>query len=168
MHPLVLKKKPEGFLCTHVDGKFYIYATLRLNGDGARGNNVMRRQLVMVSDKPEEPYSKPVCLEVDAIDPSMFVDDDGKKYMIIAKAANTFPLSEDGLAVTGEGRLAWAGTGERCSEGPHMMKKDGYYYAIVAEGGTGYGHGKLVQDQNMDSGGAIISVADQMKGITPP
>ncbi len=125
----------------YVDGKFYIYATLRLNADGKRDNNVMRRQLVMTSDKPEGPYSKPICLEIDNIDPSLFVDDDGKRYMVIAKAAQTVPLSDDGLNVAGEMKTAWNGTGERCSEGPHIMKKDGYYYAIVAEGGTGYGHG---------------------------
>lgn len=125
----------------YVDGKFYIYATLRLNADGKRDNNVMRRQLVMVSDKAEGPYSKPVCLEVDNIDPSLFVDDDGSKYMVIAKAAQTVPLTPDGLAVAGPMKTAWDGTGERCSEGPHLFKKDGYYYAMVAEGGTGYGHG---------------------------
>lgn len=125
----------------YVDGKYYIYVTLRLNADGKRDNNVMRRQLVMVSDRPEGPYSKPVCLEVDDIDPSLFVDDDGSRYMIIAKAAQAVPLTADGLAVAGPAKTAWEGTGERCSEGPHIMKKDGYYYAIVAEGGTGYGHG---------------------------
>lgn len=125
----------------YVDGKFYIYAPLRLNGDGTRGKNVLRRQLVMVSDKPEGPYSKPVCIEVDAIDPSLFVDDDGSRYMVIAHAAQTVPLTADGLAVAGEKREVWGGTGERCPEGPHIMKKDGWYYAMVAEGGTGYGHG---------------------------
>lgn len=80
----------------YVDGKYYIYVTLRLNADGKRDNNVMRRQLVMVSDQPEGPYSKPVCLEVDDIDPSLFVDDDGSRYMIIAKAAQAVPLTADG------------------------------------------------------------------------
>lgn len=106
-----------------VDGKYYIYVTLRLNADGKRDNNVMRRQLVMVSDKPEGPYSKPVCLEVDDIDPSLFVDDDGSRYMIIAKAAQAVPLTADGLAVAGPAKTAWEGTGERCSEGPHIMKR---------------------------------------------
>ena len=63
----------------YVDGRFIIMATLRLNGDGKRDNNVLRRQLVVTSDKPEGPYSKPAWLEVDNIDPSLFVDDDGKK-----------------------------------------------------------------------------------------
>lgn len=125
----------------YVDGKFYIYATLRLNADGTRGNNVMRRQLVMCAERPEGPYSKPVAIEVDDIDPSLFVDDDGSRYLVIAKAAQVIPLSDDGLAVAGERRTVWAGTGERCPEGPHIMKHNGYYYAILAEGGTGYGHG---------------------------
>ena len=126
---------------SYIEGKFYIFVTLRLNADGKRDNNVMRRQLVMVSDKPEGPYTKPVCLEIDDIDPSHFVDNDGSRYMIIAKAVKAVPLTEDSLKVKGEEQIIWEGTGERCSEGPHMFFKDGYYYAMVAEGGTGYGHG---------------------------
>lgn len=124
-----------------VDGKFYIFATLRLNADGLRGNNVMRRQLVMTADRPEGPYSKPVCLEVDSIDPSHFVDEDGSRYMIISPAAQAVPLTADSFSVAGPERTVWNGTGERCPEGPHILKKDGWYYAILAEGGTGYGHG---------------------------
>lgn len=123
------------------NGKFIIMATLRLNADGARGNNVMRRQLVVTSDKPEGPYSKPSWLEVDSIDPSHFVDDDGKHYMVISPGINLVPLSDDCTKVTGDTIPVWPGTGERCSEGPHLMKHGDYYYAIVAEGGTGYGHG---------------------------
>lgn len=123
------------------NGTFYIYATLRLNGDGTRGNDVLRRQLMVTSKNPEGPYSAPTWLEVDAIDPSHFIDEDGKHYMVIAKAATVIPLSEDGKRVIGEPVVAWEGTGERCPEGPHILKKDGWYYAIVAEGGTGYGHG---------------------------
>lgn len=124
----------------YVDGTFYIYATFRLNGDGAT-DPVLRRQLVVTSKKPEGPYSQPKWLEVDRIDPSHFQDDDGKRYMIIAPAIKIVPLDETGTKVTGEMINGWDGTGERCSEGPHIMKKDGWYYAIVAEGGTGYGHG---------------------------
>ena len=80
---------------------------MRLNADGKRDNNVMRRQLVMVSDKAEGPYSKPVCLEVDDIDPSLFVDDDGKRYMVIARAARLVPLRDDGMSVEGDAVTAW-------------------------------------------------------------
>lgn len=125
----------------YVDGKFIIMATLRLNGDGKRDNNVLRRQLVVTSDKPQGPYSKPAWVEVDNIDPSLFVDDDGKKYLLISPGINLLPLSDDCTKVTGESVCVWPGTGERCPEGPHIFKKGEYYYAMLAEGGTGYGHG---------------------------
>ena len=77
--------KDSWHICTdinYVDGKFIIMATLRLNGDGKRDNNVLRRQLVVTSDKPQGPYSKPAWLEVDNIDPSLFVDDDGRSIFL--------------------------------------------------------------------------------------
>jgi xylan 1,4-beta-xylosidase len=120
------------------NGKFYIFATLRHN---ETDKGAMRSQLVMTSERPEGPYSKPIILPVDNIDPSHFVDDDGKHYMIIAPGVTVVPLNDDCTRVTGEPIQVWAGTGERCPEGPHILKKDGYYYAILAEGGTGYGHG---------------------------
>lgn len=126
---------------SYQDGTFYIFATLRLNGDGKRNNQVLRRQLVVTSKTPEGPYSKPVWLEADAIDPSHFIDEDGKHYMVIAKAATVYELSDDCTKILNGPRIAWEGTGERCPEGPHILKKDGWYYAIVSEGGTGYGHG---------------------------
>ncbi len=122
---------------SYYNNKFYIFATLRHNDD----NVPMRSQLMMCSDKPEGPYGKPVILPVDNIDPSHFVDDDGKHYMIIAPGITVVPLSDDCTKVIGEPVQVWAGTGERCPEGPHILKKDGWYYAILAEGGTGYGHG---------------------------
>lgn len=126
---------------SYVDGKFYIFATLRLAGDGKRNNNVLRRQLMVRSDKPEGPYSQPAWLEVDSIDPSHFVDDDGKHYMVISPGIRIVPISDDCTKVLGEAITIWEGTGERCAEGPHILKKDGWYYGILAEGGTGYGHG---------------------------
>lgn len=123
------------------NGKFYIFATLRLHGTGKRDNNVLRRQLMVTSEKPEGPYSNPAWLEVDSIDPSHFIDDDGSHYMVIAPGIGVIKLSDDCTKVVGERVTVWPGTGERCPEGPHILKKDGWYYAIIAEGGTGYGHG---------------------------
>jgi len=125
---------------SYYNGKFYIFATLRFNGE-SQSEAPLRCQLVVTSEKPEGPYSKPVILPVDNIDPSHFIDDDGKHYMIIAPGITIVPLNDDCTKVTGKAVQVWQGTGERCSEGPHILKKNGWYYAIVAEGGTGYGHG---------------------------
>ncbi len=122
---------------SYCNGKFYIFATLRHNDE----NIPMRSQLVMTSDKPEGPYSKPHILPVDDIDPSHFIDDDGRHYMVIAPGACLVPLNDDCTEIVGKKVQVWQGTGERCPEGPHIFKRNGWYYAMVAEGGTGYGHG---------------------------
>ena len=122
------------------EGKFYIFATLRHNSENIE-LEPMRSQIMMIADKPEGPYSMPTVLPVDNIDPSHFIDDDGKHYMVIAPGACIVPLSSDCKQVEGEPIQVWEGAGEGRAEGPHILKKDGWYYAIVAEGGTGYGHG---------------------------
>ena len=39
-----------------------------------------------------------------------------------------------------ESKLLWKGTGGRYPEGPHVYKKDGWYYLLISEGGTEMGH----------------------------
>ncbi|MBQ3671113.1 MAG: glycoside hydrolase family 43 protein [Treponema sp.] len=125
----------------YINGRFFITATLRLAGDNTSTDKVLRRQLIVSSDKAEGPYSRPTWIEIDNIDPSLFVDTDGTPYMAIAPGVRLARLSADLTRAESEPLTAWSGTGERCSEGPHVFFKDGWYYAMVAEGGTGYGHG---------------------------
>jgi xylan 1,4-beta-xylosidase len=94
----------------------------------------------MRSRKPEGPYSEPWTIDVDSIDPSHFVDGDGSHYMVISPGVNIVPLSPDCSRAVGEPECVWPGTGEKAPEGPHIFRKDGWYYAMLAEGGTGYGH----------------------------
>lgn len=121
---------------SYYKGRFYITATYRLNDDGT----VYRKQIVVSSDKPEGPYSKPAIIDEDGIDPSIFTDDDGRRYMLLNRGARIFPLSEDATRKTGEAQLLYYGDCKRAPEGPHLLKKDGYYYLFEAEGGTGPGH----------------------------
>ena len=39
-----------------------------------------------------------------------------------------------------KGKEIWKGTGGNDPEGPHLYKKDGWYYLVISEGGTEYGH----------------------------
>ena len=121
------------------NGKFYIFAPFRLNNEPENETGRLRVQLVMTADRPEGPYSKPWILEVDSIDPSHFVDDDGTHYMITAPGITVTKLSADCREIVEAPVHAWKGTNSH-PEGPHILKKDGWYYAILAEGGTGYGH----------------------------
>ncbi|MBE5962519.1 MAG: glycoside hydrolase [Lachnospiraceae bacterium] len=118
------------------EGRFYITATYRLNDTGT----IYRRQMVVSSDKPEGPYCKPSFIEEDGIDPSIFTDDDGRRYMLLNRGARIFEISKDGTTKLSKAKLLYYGSQKRAPEGPHLLKKDGYYYLFLAEGGTGPGH----------------------------
>lgn len=117
------------------NGTFYITATYRLNDTGT----VYRKQIVVSSDKPEGPYSEPAFIDEDGIDPSIF-HEDGRHYMLLNRGARIFELSEDCKRQVSEASLLYYGHQKRAPEGPHLLKKDGYYYLFLAEGGTGPGH----------------------------
>lgn len=117
------------------EGTFYITATYRLNDTGT----VYRRQIVVSSDRPEGPYSEPAFIDEDGIDPSIF-HEDGRHYMLLNRGARIFELSKDCKRQIKEASLLYYGSQKRAPEGPHLLKKDGYYYLFLAEGGTGVGH----------------------------
>mgnify|MGYP002855211593 CR=1 FL=1 len=121
---------------SYYNGEFYITATYRLNDDG----NVYRRQIVVSSSDPAGPYSKPAIIDEDGIDPSIFNDDDGRRYMLLNRGARIFELSDDATTKISKATLLYYGDNKRAPEGPHLLKKDGYYYLFEAEGGTGPGH----------------------------
>lgn len=117
------------------NGIYYITATYRLNDTGT----VYRRQIVVSSDRPEGPYCEPSYIEEDGIDPSIF-HEDGRHYMLLNRGARIFELSSDCKKQISEASLLYYGDHKRAPEGPHLLKKDGYYYLLLAEGGTGPGH----------------------------
>lgn len=121
---------------SYYDGRFYITATYRMNDTG----NVYRKQIIVSSENPAGPYSKPAIIDEDGIDPSLFTDDDGKRYMLLNRGARILPLNREATKQTGEAVLLYYGDNKRAPEGPHLLKKDGFYYLFEAEGGTGPGH----------------------------
>ena len=121
---------------SYYKGRFYITATYRLNDTGT----VYRRQMVVSSDKPEGPYCEPTFIDEDGIDPSIFTDDDGRRYMLLNRGARIFEISSDGTRKLSPATLLYYGSQKRAPEGSHLLKKDGWYYLFQAEGGTGEGH----------------------------
>ena len=121
---------------SYYEGRFYITATYRMND----GGEMLRKQMVVSSEKPEGPYGEPAFIEEDGIDPSIFSDDDGKRYMLLNRGARIFELSKDAREKIAEPVLLYYGDQKRAPEGPHLLKKDGWYYLFLAEGGTGRGH----------------------------
>lgn len=121
---------------SYYNERFYITATYRLNDTGT----VYRKQMVVSSDRPEGPYCEPSFIDEDGIDPSIFTDDDGKRYMLLNRGARIFEISSDGTKQLSDATLLYYGDNKRAPEGPHILKKDGYYYLFMAEGGTGPSH----------------------------
>lgn len=89
---------------------------------------------------PAGPWSEPVYLKQGGIDPS-FLFEDGHCYMVSnpsgIRLCEIDPTTGEQLT---ESKYLWAGTGGRYPEGPHIYKKDGWYYLLISEGGTEMGH----------------------------
>lgn len=95
--------------------------------------------LVTATD-PAGPWSEPVMLSQGGIDPSLYFED-GDCYMVSNPNGITLckidPKTGEQLT---ESKVIWNGTGGRYPEGPHIYKKDGYYYLLISEGGTELAH----------------------------
>jgi alpha-N-arabinofuranosidase len=133
------------------EGTFYIVNTCVDCG----GN------FVITAKKPAGPWSNPVWLGFDGIDPSLFWNDDGKAYVLNNGLPDEKPrysghralwiqqFEPKTLKMIGP-RTQIVNGGTDLSkhpiwiEGPHLFKKDNVYYLIAAEGGTGEQHSEVV------------------------
>ena len=113
------------------DGTFYMVTT-NVSGDG---------NFFVTTKDPSGEWSDPVWLEQGGIDPTLYFEG-GTTYMV-SNPRNGIYLCEidvnTGKQLT-ESKLLWQGDGGRYPEAPHIYKKDGWYYLMIAEGGTEYGH----------------------------
>ncbi len=98
------------------------------------------------------PWSEPVYLHSAGFDASLFHDGDGKKYLVSLEWETRHNYEKPGKIcmveydpvlkkLAGFPKRIWnGGTDRGCIEAPHLTKKNGYYYLMCAEGGTGYNH----------------------------
>lgn len=133
-------------------GRFYIANTcVRCGGN-----------FVITATDPAGPWSRPAWLpSVEGIDPSLFFDDDGRAWLVNNREP-TGGSSYDGhraiwieefdpktLAVKGTPKMIVDGGADPAArpiwiEGPHLIKRNGAYYLIAAEGGTSVNHSQVV------------------------
>ncbi|MEK3885673.1 family 43 glycosylhydrolase [Paenibacillus sp. PL2-23] len=109
-------------------------------GDYGPGTN----WVVTTKDIHSGPWSEPIPIEgLKGIDPGHVVGEDGRRYVFMSKNM-VYPLTDDGLAVAGEGRKVcddwpipedWDIEGV-CTESPKLFWRDGWCYLTVAQGGT--------------------------------
>lgn len=133
---------------SYSDGLFYLIYT----NTKTRGSNFKdcHNYLVTANDI-RGPWSEPVYLNSSGFDPSVFHDDDGRKWlvnMLWDHRYGTDPFAGIALQeydpksnrLIGPVKNIFKGTALGSTEGPHLYKYNGYYYLMTAEGGTGYGH----------------------------
>jgi alpha-N-arabinofuranosidase len=132
------------------DGTFYIVNTCV----ECKGN------FVITAKDPVGPWSNPIWLPFEGIDPSIYWEGD-KAYIVNNRAPDETPRYNGHRAIWIQeydwrhGKMVGESTqlvngGVDISkkpvwiEGPHIFRKDGYYYLTAAEGGTSVNHSQVV------------------------
>jgi len=134
-------------------GTFYIVSTL-IDGKG---------NFIIHSKNPSKSWSNPTWLpEVSGIDPSLFFDEDDKNYIIYnSEPPNNKPeydghrslkileLDLEKLETVGKPKVIINKGAKPADkpiwiEGPHIYKRNGFYYLMAAEGGTSDQHSEVV------------------------
>ncbi|MEP3048138.1 MAG: glycoside hydrolase family 43 protein [Roseibium sp.] len=139
---------------SYADGRFWLVYTdvKRLDGNFKDAHNY-----IVTAPSIEGPWSDPIYVSSHGFDPSLFHDDDGRKWFMvlqwnhISNSVGGQPKQSafDGILLQewseekglfGEVKKVFSGSSHGLTEGPHIHKRNGWYYMTAAEGGTGYGH----------------------------
>jgi xylan 1,4-beta-xylosidase len=125
-------------------GTFWMITTNVSDGKG---------QLLVSAADPHGPWSDPVRIpDIDGIDPDLAWDDAGRTLVSftsfdaetttsVIRQVEIDPTTGD---VLGEPVDLWQGTGHKFPEGPHLYRVDGFWYLLLAEGGTERGHSVII------------------------
>ncbi|HEY8513503.1 MAG TPA: glycoside hydrolase family 43 protein [Cyclobacteriaceae bacterium] len=145
---------------------FYVINTAFAGGLG---------NFVVKTKDPMQGWSDPIKLAFNGIDPSLFFDDDGKGYVVHNDAPDPgkelyrghrvikiweYDVNTDKV-IPGTDKIIVDGGVDISEqpiwiEAPHLYKKNGRYYLMCAEGGTGGWHSE------------VIFVSDNVKGPYVP
>lgn len=135
------------------DQLFYLMYSI-MNSMNARFFDV--DNYLITAPSIEGPWSEPVYIHSAGFDPSMLHDNDGRKWVVSLEWETRDNYHKPGIIcvveydektkhIIGKPKRIWGGGTRRgCIEGPHIYKREDYYYLICAEGGTGYGHSVTV------------------------
>jgi len=135
---------------SYADGQFWlIYTNIRSTGMGKPFKDI---GIFLTTAKDiTGPWSEPVVLNSIGFDPSLFHDDDGRKWLVnmrwdFRKGKYRFAgiviqeYDPKTQKLIGPMTQILEKTGI-LTEGPNLYRHDGWYYLMLAEGGTGWNHG---------------------------
>ncbi|MEM9386797.1 MAG: glycoside hydrolase family 43 protein [Pseudomonadota bacterium] len=160
---------------SYADGRFWLCYTAVKRFDG---NFKDTHNYLTTCEEVDGVWSDPIYLNSSGFDPSLFHDQDGKKWLTNMvwdhRGGRSYfygiVLQEfcvEARQLTGERRHIFRGTALDCTEGPHLYRFGDYYYLITAEGGTGYGHAVTMArakaidgEYEADPSGPLLTAAD--------
>lgn len=112
-----------------------------------------RRCVVFTAPDPAGPWDEGTPIDgILGIDPDLAWDETGAAYVTYSglHLEGTTVVANRGILqarvdltagkALEEPRELWSGTGLVAPEAPHLYQRDGWWYLLIAEGGTGYGH----------------------------
>jgi alpha-N-arabinofuranosidase len=145
------------------NGKFHIVSTNVYYDEALKKSTATN--FIITSTNPEGPWSDPIVIEgAPGIDPDIFFDDDGRVwYTGNHQPSNpSFPgeteiwmqeLNPSSFQLVGKRYFIWRGAcGGVWAEGPHLFKKNGTYYLLIAEGGTSFNHSIMIASSDHITG----------------
>lgn len=158
------------------DGQFWlVYTNLRNTGMGRPFKDLE----IFLTTAPDihGPWSEPIELNSVGFDPSLFHDDDGRKWLVnmIWDFRKGRPSRFAGIVIQEYDprtrRLVGPMTNILAkpvlTEGPNLYKRNGWYYLMLAEGGTGWNHGismarakKILGPYELDPQPSVITSRD--------
>ena len=140
----------------HHNGLFYIITT---NVYSPKDPNEPTQfiNFIITAENIEGPWSEPhQLIGAPGIDPDIFFDEDGKVWYVGTHAPEKPNFDGEGeiwlqeidldkWELTGERYFLWRGACRGTwAEGPHLYRRDGRYYLLIAEGGTSFNHAVMI------------------------
>jgi len=133
---------------THDGSKFWLVYTDVKRKDGSFKDTP---NYIVTADRIEGPWSDPIYINHSGFDPSLYHDDDGKKYFInmlqdhrrrkqFFVGIRMQEWDPETKKLVGPWKTIFPGSDLALVEGPHLYKRNGWYYLLTAEGGTAYEH----------------------------
>ena len=161
---------------SHADGKFWlVYTNLRNTALGRPFKDI--KIFLTTAEDILGPWSEPLELDSIGFDPSLFHDDDGRKWLVNMVWDFRAGHYRFGGIVAQEfdaasGKLVGPRTKilekkNILTEGPNLYKRGEWYYLMLAEGGTGWNHGismarsrSLLGPYELDPQPSVITTRD--------
>lgn len=135
---------------SYADGQFWlVYTNVRTCGKGRPFKDL--GIFLVTASNIQGPWSEPVRLNAIGFDPSLFHGEDGRKWLVnmiwdFRPGHQRF----GGIVIQEYDPMGRRLVGDMhrilqkeqvLTEGPNLYRHDGWYYLLLAEGGTGWNHG---------------------------